>query len=43
MISLERTRLQNYEIIKVEDPNILTDIDTQADYHLLKHVHTKGE
>lgn len=33
----------NYEIIKVEDPNILTDIDTQADYHLLKHVHTKGE
>ena len=33
----------NYEIIKVEDAHILTDIDTQADYHLLTNAHIKGD
>jgi len=33
----------NYEIIKVDDANILTDIDTQADYHLLTQAHIKGD
>jgi molybdenum cofactor cytidylyltransferase len=27
----------NYEIIKTDDSNILTDIDTPEDYHSLKH------
>lgn len=33
----------NYEVIKTDDANILTDIDTQADYHSLTHSHIKGE
>ncbi len=33
----------NYEIIKVEDSAILTDIDTLADYHSIHHSRLKGE
>ncbi len=33
----------NYEIIKVDDPAILTDIDTPADYQSLHHSRIKGD